>query len=969
MSINNFFFSPKNYQRNNILFQQYNPNFPKLEKEILKLINYLRTNPEKYLTEFSKFFRNDLIDKIIEELNKLETKLLPFNTKKEINQAGKDYLDFMIENDIDKSYFNNNDNDKNCFHLKARLSKYGNRNGKIFESVIINSSCAEEIVNKLIKDEKARNMILSPYMKYIGINCGFMPKWNRICTIIDIVQDFIAYKDINDYNNDNSIQIINTIENDDTENMSDKKKDHNKSQNINIINYSETFKNSKMVDNKENINNLVNKTNKEKFFSIMERKKNVNHALYKNRLNNNFSKIFEEKAKLISPLATYKSDAHLVFNQINSSIKRNPTSMNRINSYIINDINCEPLAFKQFSMAGTKSQNLYELPKKINININNENNDANIKNKTLIENNNSDNNQNNSLKNDKNNKYITERIKGREKNSIFHSLNELKNKLDKIKDEEKGKKGEKETETEGIYIEENNQIINNNSNSKRNNEITHINKEETIKTELTQINKDAKNNDNNNHSISFDNKSYSFVSKDNQNQKENSLNNDNVLLTIEQINNNNNNVIEVINKQSSFFSYNNADIKNILTNKNQIKNLKQLKVNTSNNKDKDNERNKCQKKIDYKDISFKIDKTIEENSNSSIKENEVKNKKDIDDKCDNNDNDDINDIDIDQYNYNSENMYLHKNKKEIKQLIRLYNKERIEQKNKNISNNLNSNNNNDCSTKKSTATFFYINNKNDNDSKNKDEKKIKVYKKQKIIPSGSKNKIIQKKNTCYNIIHQKDKKSANLIPAVIKTKTKFQNANSRSSENLLLTENNIYDYNSRKRLYIYNRNHSKLYKNRSFEKNVERSNNNKLIKYLDKKNIDDVEDNVNKSQYFHFKRFSNCNDNLDTNVNSDNNNDVINDFFEENKKRKEYNSNMNTNNLFYSKNKLSISKNYIYKRKPENKNFFNFYCKDINKNLIKKDKNKFDTTNIDNISQNKDKRKYMSMQFDISYQK
>ena len=140
MSINNFFFSPKNYQRNNILFQQYNPNFPKLEKEILKLINYLRTNPEKYLTEFSKFFRNDFIDIIIDELNKLETKLFPFNTKKEINQAGKDYLDFMIENDIDKSYFNNNDNDKNCFHLKARLSKYGNRNGKIFESVIINSS-------------------------------------------------------------------------------------------------------------------------------------------------------------------------------------------------------------------------------------------------------------------------------------------------------------------------------------------------------------------------------------------------------------------------------------------------------------------------------------------------------------------------------------------------------------------------------------------------------------------------------------------------------------------------------------------------------------------------------------------------------------------------------------------------------------------------------------------------------------
>jgi hypothetical protein len=374
-----------------------------------------------------------------------------------------------------------------------------------------------------------------------------------------------------------------------------------------------------MVDNKENINNFVNKTNKEKFFSIMERKKNANHALYKNRLNNNFNKMFEGKTKLISPLATYKSDAHLVFNQINSSIKKNPTSMNRINSYIINDINCELLAFKQFSLAGTKSQNLYDLSKKININTNNENNDVNSKNKALIDKNNSDNIQNNSSKNDKNNKYITERIKGKEKNSIFHSLNELKNKLDKIKDEEKGKIKEKE----GIFIEENNEINNNYSNSKINDDVAHINKEETIRTELTQINKDIKNNENNNnYSISFDNKSYSFVSRDNQNQKENFGNNDNILLTIEQINNSNNG-IEVNNKNSSYFSHD--DIKNLLTNKIEIKNQKQLKINANNNLDKDKERTKCQ--IDYKDISFKMDKTLEDNSSSTIKEKKVQKKK------------------------------------------------------------------------------------------------------------------------------------------------------------------------------------------------------------------------------------------------------------------------------------------------------------------------------------------------------
>ena len=47
MSKNNIYFSPQVFERNRILFQQYNPDFPILEKEILKIINYKHTNPEK----------------------------------------------------------------------------------------------------------------------------------------------------------------------------------------------------------------------------------------------------------------------------------------------------------------------------------------------------------------------------------------------------------------------------------------------------------------------------------------------------------------------------------------------------------------------------------------------------------------------------------------------------------------------------------------------------------------------------------------------------------------------------------------------------------------------------------------------------------------------------------------------------------------------------------------------------------
>ena len=80
----------------------------------------------------------------------------------------------------------------------------------------------------------------------------------------------------------------------------------------------------------------------------------------------------------------------------------------------------------------------------------------------------------------------------------------------------------------------------------------------------------------------------------------------------------------------------------------------------------------------------------------------------------------INNEKIDESNYdNYDNCYYH-NKKEFKQLIRLYNKERIEKKEKKnkiknmvLSSNIyslnNEINNNDCCNKKKTATFFYNN--------------------------------------------------------------------------------------------------------------------------------------------------------------------------------------------------------------------------------------------------------------------
>ena len=408
MSKKNYYFSPQNFNRNRILLSHYNTNFPILEREILKLINYLRTNPQKYLNEFNKYFQKEELDSIIKQINDIDAILTPFNTKREISNAGNDYLDYLIENS-EKTDFNFHNVDKTCFNLRSRLSKYGQRYGKIFESVIINSDCAEEIVNKLIKDEKARKMIISPNMKYISIICGYLPKFNNICTIIDIVQDFIAYKDIDNTSNNNfsnynnSIQIINTIEFDENENdISSGKKEENKEMKqlyklnnnkycSNTCKLKNKLNNQKLnmiidIDNNSNYNGNNNynfKKNKDKnsysdnISTFLERKKNLNYNYSRNDYNSNYISTVSGKTKLISPLATYKSDAYLIFNQTHSNLQKSFSFMKRVNSDFYNSNYNNKESDLTTKTQINKAEDNY---KKNNISKYNSNNNTDIKN-------------------------------------------------------------------------------------------------------------------------------------------------------------------------------------------------------------------------------------------------------------------------------------------------------------------------------------------------------------------------------------------------------------------------------------------------------------------------------------------------------------------------------------------------------------------------------------------------------------
>ena len=958
---NNYFLSPQHYKNNLKLFQKFYTIYPKLEKDIFKLINYLRINSEKYLIEFNNYFQKSILVEILKEINKIEKKLHPFIIKKEISKAGKDYLDFLFENNIDKSYFNSNNRNKNCFNLKERLSKYGERSGKIFESVIINSGCAEDIVNKLIKDEKARKMILSQNMKYIGITCGFLPKWKSICTIIDIVQDFIAYKDMNTLNiDDESIKIINTLEFDENEfNFRNKKMLKNLENHDIHDNLCNDYSSKSILSNKISNNLISSKENNvkndnirdENNLNLLKGKKNINFSPIRNNYLNIFDNTISEHSKLISPLASYKSDAHLILKRNNSEIKKSLTSMKRINSNLNHDSNM----YKQFSMtckntlgfANNRINNhilnykFYKRNKDINMVNNDSENKIKVKKKIKLKN-----------EKDLNNKYITERIREKEKIAMLNSLNEIKYKLKKEKEKNEGKSKKNEIDIEKYEIKNTN---------KKNVKKRDINSENIIKTEYDEIKDDKINN-----SISFDCNSYNLIEKEkyNINSNNNSTKSDIFFSQNDLLSNTSS---KFFNKKHNLLFSHVIDINNFLSFKEEMMkqklkaNLKASNINKKNIEEKNESIKKNNFKIDNENISFKFDKAISNNSEVNIKQNEIENKM----------------RNLNEYDYDNEDCYISKDKKEIKKLIRLYNKQRIEQKNKlncynttNLSNentnrkaNRYSNTNN--SNKKGTATFFYTKKeirkeKEKEKEKEEEEKKIKVYKKQKLSGSNSYNKTIRKNNICINTPNNKINTLKNFFPRYIKTEISINENEiiNKSHKNNLLTINN--NFKEKKRIYSYIANRSKILNKKKGQEKLSTQNHYKNLeknKFLSDKNlVETIKSPKNKIK-------SNYNENIETNVNSEiNSNEYNNDNADKILKIDEYkfkNKEINTN-IKYKKINNDTNKNYVYKKNKilENKNF-NCYNKSLKKNIYLKTEINDKLFSKDNINLNSTKKKYL----------
>ena len=339
--------------------------FSKLEQDILSLINYLRKNPLEFcnnLIQKNKHKTNPVQNDIINFLQDIHSKkvLKPFYQISELSLSAKSLLNKIKINYKNNHSLNLKELEPTKKSIRARLSKYGERTGKIFETVLFELDNSEDIVNHILKEEKGRNMLLSNEMKFIGIYCDLIDT-NLLCTIIDIVQDFSPFKDNKENNNTSNIKnnINNNIlvaynNNIDNNNYNFNKSNYNRLKQNYFYNQNNNYSNinTEYISLTQNlINNKSSKDNLK--LKILQRKKPSEIPMHLGidlNLNDNFNltnnNINKKTPKKIIQYFDYKNS-----NGIFSSIQFN-----------LNNINIKKVTDKRINK--NNNNNIYKEEKK-----------------------------------------------------------------------------------------------------------------------------------------------------------------------------------------------------------------------------------------------------------------------------------------------------------------------------------------------------------------------------------------------------------------------------------------------------------------------------------------------------------------------------------------------------------------------------------------------------------------------------
>ena len=192
-----------------------------LERDIYNFINLIRKEPSKIIEYFQEAqkepnyntnFETQQIFNFINNLSEKNISFSPLNEKSEITKISYDLLNYLINIKKIEGRIKYNNLDEEYINLRIRAAPYGRIKGKYYEAIVLDSVNLLEIISYILKDVKGRNVIFNEKIKYIGIACGFFEsinnknnlynrtKSNKICTIIDMIQDF-EINDLSNYEN------------------------------------------------------------------------------------------------------------------------------------------------------------------------------------------------------------------------------------------------------------------------------------------------------------------------------------------------------------------------------------------------------------------------------------------------------------------------------------------------------------------------------------------------------------------------------------------------------------------------------------------------------------------------------------------------------------------------------------------------------------------------------------------------
>ena len=521
--------------------QSSSNNLSQLEQDICTLINYLRTNPLDFCNNLiqKNNYKNiqsqfDIVN-FLEDIHSKEI-LLPYTEIPEISAAARNLLNNISFHYKKYNNLNLNELEPTCLNLRTRLSNYGERTGRIFETVLFKMDNPEDIVNHILREEKGRNMLLSYKMKYIGIACDLVSP-NLICTVIDIVQDFIPFRDKNNASNiNNNLKKTNNEDNysyNSKTNYGNFKKSYIYNKNntneygslINNLNYKNNRDNLKLnivipdkksieISNNIEINNNINDNNK-----VYNDNININEndkEIYERQeiITNNFIKNEHYKTPKKIIQIEYKKNNNNQFSPMsdnlnNINIKKVLPRRNNSNNINIlkrdsKNINNENLNNIKFTMAGRTYKQQQEI---IAISKKNLNKSKSVCSFDV-----------NSINSRASNKNKFQRLKHEEKMEILHKINHRNNKTpnsqspsDKNSDNIASIAPLTSNINNKDYFQKNNNVYeyNNDNKSKKSPPRSYYNQDYDIYSENDKIN--FYNNNINNKNINYDGTNQTFT--------------------------------------------------------------------------------------------------------------------------------------------------------------------------------------------------------------------------------------------------------------------------------------------------------------------------------------------------------------------------------------------------------------------------------------------------------------------------